>query len=142
MDTPPTTPAPVPAVPGAAQPAAAQYPAAHYPAAQYPAAQYPVARYGGAPVPPAEPSHNVLAWVSLGLGCAFLLFGTLASIAAVVCGHIARRQIRQRGEQGDSAAVWGLVLGYFGIALSVLVVVFFVLLFVGAFALAGVGQQL
>lgn len=124
MDTTPTTPAPVPGNPGPA------------------GAQYPVAQYGGAPVRPTEPPHNVLAWVSLGLGFAFVLFGTFASIAAVVCGHIARRQIRERGEQGANAALWGLVLGYAGIALSVIIVVFFVLFFAGAFVLAGVGQQL
>ena len=125
MDTPPRTPAPVPAVP---VPAGAQYPVAQY--------------QGGAPVRPTEPPHSVLAWVSLGLGFAFVLFGTFASIAAVVCGHIARRQIRERGEQGANAALWGLVLGYAGIVLSVIIVVAFVLFFAGAFVLAGVGQQL
>jgi Na+-transporting methylmalonyl-CoA/oxaloacetate decarboxylase gamma subunit len=37
-------------------------------------------------------------------------------------GHAARRQIRQNGESGDGMAVAGLVLGWIGIALTLLFV--------------------
>ncbi len=38
------------------------------------------------------------------------------SVVAVVCGHVARRQIRRTGEPGDAQAVVGLVVGYLGLA--------------------------
>ncbi|AVV34847.1 MAG: DUF4190 domain-containing protein [Cobetia sp.] len=41
-----------------------------------------------------------------------------AALGGVVCGHIARSQIRRSGEAGDSWALAGLILGYLLIALS------------------------
>ena len=38
----------------------------------------------------------------------------LGSVFAVVCGHMARAQIRRTGEAGDDAAIAGLILGYLG----------------------------
>ncbi|WP_343230587.1 DUF4190 domain-containing protein [Salinicola acroporae] len=35
-----------------------------------------------------------------------------------MCGHLARRQIRQQQESGDSWALAGLILGYLLILLS------------------------
>ena len=64
-----------------------------------------------APVPDTRP-HNVLAWVSLGLAVASVVLGLFSSVPAIVCGHIARRQLRRTGEQGGPAALWGLILGY------------------------------
>jgi hypothetical protein len=131
----------LPAAPPAPPAATTPYPTgAVYPAGTvYPSgAVYPV----GTPAPgPAAPPHNVLAWVSLGLGAAFILFGTVASIAAVICGHIAQGQIRDRGEQGANAARWGLILGYAGIALTVLAVIALVIFLVIAFGVAGVADQ-
>lgn len=56
---------------------------------------------------------------------AVLWFGWFGSVAAVVCGHVALRQIsRSGGEQsGVGFAVSGLVIGYF--ALAVLAAAFF-----------------
>ena len=62
--------------------------------------------------PPASAPQNVLAWVTLGLGLGGMMFGLLASIPAIICGHIARRQIRERGEQGAQAALIGIIFGY------------------------------
>lgn len=45
------------------------------------------------------------------------------SLVAVICGHIARRQIRRTGEAGDAQAVVGLVVGYLGLAATVAAVV-------------------
>ena len=57
------------------------------------------------------------------------------SIAAVICGHMARKEIRQAPDrlEGDGLAVAGLVLGYLAIAMTVLVVIA-VLLFFGGLA--------
>jgi len=73
--------------------------------------------------PPRPPGTNALAIVALICGiaqfCGFLLLGT---IPAVVCGHLARRQIRRTGEQGAGLAMAGLVLGWIGVGLAVAVV--------------------
>ena len=48
----------------------------------------------------------------------------LASLTAVILGHISLRQIGRSGERGRGLAVTGLVIGYLGLALTV---VFFTL---------------
>jgi hypothetical protein len=80
-----------------------------------------MAPYGYMPV--AQPQRtNSLAVGSLICGIGQLFVWTPASIAAVIMGHAARRQIRQNGEAGDGMAVAGLVLGWIGIALTLLFV--------------------
>jgi hypothetical protein len=82
------------------------------------------------PLPPenseSAPTTNHMAIISMVAGIAgFLSFSIvfedificvvlLASICAIVCGHIARRQIRKsKGlEQGKGIALTGLILGY------------------------------
>ncbi len=51
------------------------------------------------------------------------MFGPLATIPAVVCGHMARSQIRRTGEQGAGMALAGLILGWIGVGFTVLVVI-------------------
>jgi hypothetical protein len=66
---------------------------------------------------------NNLAVAALILGIGqFFGFWLLAGIPAIICGHKARRQIRQTGEDGDGMALAGLILGWAGVALTVLVV--------------------
>ncbi len=62
----------------------------------------------------------------------FFGFWLLGTIPAVVLGHIARRQIRQTGEQGAGMALAGLILGYVGLALSVIAVILIAVLVVAA----------
>jgi hypothetical protein len=88
---------------------------------------------GGAPAapPPLAPPAartNSLAITSLICGIAQFMFGPLATITAVVCGHIARSQIRRTGEQGAGMALAGLILGWVGIGLTVLVLIAAVLI--------------
>lgn len=45
----------------------------------------------------------------------------LGSIGAIVLGHTAKKQIKQRGDQGDGMATAGLVIGYLGLAFWILV---------------------
>jgi len=68
-----------------------------------------------------RPSTNHLAGISLGFGIGQFAFPFFGAIIAVVCGHVARIQIRKTGEQGDGMAVAGLVLGYLGIAIPMLI---------------------
>ncbi|WP_177232038.1 DUF4190 domain-containing protein [Agromyces sp. CF514] len=84
--------------------------------------------------------QNVLAWVALGLGLGSMMFGLLASVAAIICGHIARRQIRERGDQGGAAALIGLIFGYVmtGLIVAGLALYFgFIALMLGAAATSG-----
>lgn len=72
------------------------------------------------PTPPAQDTHartNAMALVAFALSVLGCLLAP-AALGAVVCGHIARSQIRKTGEAGDSWALAGLVLGYLLIALS------------------------
>ncbi len=73
------------------------------------------------PVPPA-PRTNPLAIASLVCGLAQPFTGGLTMIPAVVLGHVAQSQIRRTGERGGALATVGLVLGWFGIAVVVLVI--------------------
>lgn len=85
----------------------------------------PVGQFGYMPIQ--QPRTNSLAVGSLICGIGQIFVWTPASIAAVIMGHIARRQIKQSGETGDGMAVAGLVLGWIGIALTVLFVLILVL---------------
>ena len=87
---------------------------------------------GWGPVPyPARPT-NQLAIAALVCGCAQLFFSVLTGIPAVILGHMARRQIRETGENGDGMALAGLILGYVGIGLSVIFAVFIIIVIAAA----------
>lgn len=49
-----------------------------------------------------------------------LVFAFILAPLGIVFGHMAKRQIRERGEQGDTLASIGLVLGYVFTVLYVL----------------------
>jgi hypothetical protein len=68
---------------------------------------------------------NTLAIVSLVCGIAQFATG-ITFIPAIICGHLARTQIRRTGEQGDGMALAGLILGYVGAVLTVILVVIIV----------------
>ena len=88
---------------------------------------------GGPPAYGYSPPTNGMAIASLIFGILGLtiLFG-LGSILALVFGYVARGQIKRSNdaEGGRGLALGGIVLGWIGIALAILMVVF---LFVGAF---------
>lgn len=72
-----------------------------------------------APTPTPSPSAplNLMALAAFALS----VLGTLvppAALGGVVCGHLARHQIRTRHESGDTWALAGLILGYLLILLS------------------------
>jgi Domain of unknown function (DUF4190)/DUF1707 SHOCT-like domain len=72
------------------------------------------------PVARAQPRTNPLAQASLACGVAEIFTLGLTSIPAVVLGHMARGQIRRTGEAGSTLALTGLVLGWIGVGLWVL----------------------
>lgn len=85
---------------------------------------------------------NTLALVSLISGVVgWVMVPFLASIVAVVTGHMARSQIRQSAgrEDGDGLAIAGLVLGYLGLGLALIGIVLVILVFVGVLGLGLLG---
>jgi hypothetical protein len=65
---------------------------------------------------------NGLAIASLACGLGQFMFGPLATIPAIVFGHVARHQIKRTGEQGAGLALAGLMLGWAVILGIVLIV--------------------
>ncbi|WP_236718521.1 DUF4190 domain-containing protein [Actinoplanes sp. TFC3] len=55
-----------------------------------------------------------------------LVFAFVFAPAAIVMGHVAKKQIRQTGEGGDGLATAGLWLGYIFTSLYVLLCAFYV----------------
>lgn len=119
----------------APQPAPGSYPApyAGQPGAQGYGYQQPYGGYAPSPYPVAPPT-NTMAVVSLIASITGLtLFPFIGSVVGVITGHMARRQLQTSGEQGGGMATAGLVIGYVGIGLIVLVGLFFLVMF-GFFA--------
>jgi hypothetical protein len=73
----------------------------------------------GAPPPPPGGTTNTMAIISLVLSLAGLATFITAPVGAVL-GHVAKRQIRERGEQGDGMAMAGIVIGWIVTGLYVL----------------------
>jgi len=66
---------------------------------------------------------NGLAIASLACGLAQFVFGPLATIPAIVFGHMARHQIKRTGEQGAGLALAGLILGWATVILGIVLIV-------------------
>jgi hypothetical protein len=80
--------------------------------------------YSGQPYPPPYApvaTTNTMAILAL-------VFAFIFSPAAIVLGHIARKQIRQTGEQGQGLATAGLWLGYIFTGLYVAVCALWIIL--------------
>ena len=82
-----------------------------------------VPRRPGPPVVTQVARTNGLAIASLVCGLAQFVFGPLATIPAIVLGHMARSQVKRTGEQGAGLALVGLILGWAAVILGVLVIV-------------------
>jgi hypothetical protein len=98
------------------------------PGQQYygPQPPYPAYQQPYSPYPPAAPT-NGLAIAALVCGVGGFVIG-LSFIPAIICGHLARKQIRQTGEQGAGLALAGLILGYVGTALFIALIAVFVVI--------------
>jgi hypothetical protein len=81
--------------------------------ARYPVAPYPAAPHLG------RPPLNSLAVAALACGIGMFFTIGVTAIPAIVLGHAARRKLRMTGERGEGMALAGLLLGYAGIALLV-----------------------
>lgn len=103
-----------------------QPPQGYYPPPGY----YPPQGY--APLP--AKATNGLAIASLVLGLMWMYW--LGSILALVLGYVARKQIREQNQSGAGMALAGIVLGWVGVAILLLSIVF---LAVPAFLDPGMG---
>jgi len=86
--------------------------------ADLPAGALPLPALPSWPVPAYQPpaaGTNSMAIASMVLGVAEFFTGGLTAIPAVICGHVARRQMKQTAQRGDGLATSGLVLGYMAI---------------------------
>jgi uncharacterized membrane protein len=74
-----------------------------------------------------ETSGKAIASLVLGIG-GFVIFPVVLSILAIVFGRSAKREIAERpGLGGAGLATAGIVLGWIGVALTVIAVLFVVL---------------
>jgi len=89
-------------------------------------------------------SYNTLAVVSFvtaiisPLGHLIGIGGITLIIVSIVCGHMARKEIKTSGEKGDGLALAGMIISYVHAGLTVLGIVLLVgFLFFGLAALIG-----
>jgi hypothetical protein len=68
-----------------------------------------------------RPRTNPLAIVSLVCGIGQIFIWVVGPMAAIILGHIARSQIRKNGEDGAGLALAGLILGYIGLGIPLLI---------------------
>jgi uncharacterized membrane protein len=75
----------------------------------------PLPFWPGPPVYQPPAGTNSMAIASMVLGVAEFFTMGLTAIPAVICGHIARRQMKMTSQRGEGLATSGLVLGYMAI---------------------------
>ncbi|MFC9918007.1 DUF4190 domain-containing protein [Agromyces binzhouensis] len=78
----------------------------------------PAPSYGATPSygAPAPQKTNVLAIVSL-------VSSFFISLVAIITGHIALSQIKKTGEQGRGLAIAGLIIGYVGLVVGIIIAI-------------------
>lgn len=68
----------------------------------------------------ASRTTNGFAVASMVLGILWLYW--VGSVLALVFGYIARQQIRERNQAGDSMALAGITLGWIGVGIAVIII--------------------
>lgn len=90
---------------------------------------YPPPAYGAPPTGP--PQGLAIASMVCGIvGLLFFGFGLLISVAAVILGHLAQ----QRQAYARGFWITGLITGYVGVGLALIVGIFFLFFFVAVFS--------
>jgi hypothetical protein len=99
-----------------------------YPDVPYQGAPYPGGQYGYPGYVPTQ-SHRTNSLAIASLICSIAGCATYISApVGAILGHIARRQIRERGESGDGMALAGIIVGWTLTGLYLGMVVLFVVL--------------
>lgn len=93
-------------------------------ATPYPAAPGYPAQYGGQPFP-----KNDLGVWALVLGIvSIVMCGFFAGIPAIIVGNKSRQAVRNGEADNDGMALAGIITGWIGTAISILVIVFYVII--------------
>lgn len=89
---------------------------------------------GGSAAPVKSPILSILSLVGgiLGVVIGFFGWGLLFSIAGVVLGHLGRK----REPNGKGMALAGLITGYVGIAINVIVLIIAIIAIIAAFSMS------
>jgi hypothetical protein len=101
-----------------------------YPASATPASPGYGYGYGGYAQPMPVRQTNGLAIASMVVSLASILICGWPAIIGAIMGHVARRQIRERGEDGDGMALTGVIVGWIVFALSVIGTLAYVIFFI------------
>ncbi len=86
--------------------------------------------YGYGYAQPAFRPTNGLAVAAMVVSLTSIVACGFPAIVGAIMGHVARRQIRERGEAGDGMALTGVIVGWIVFALSVLGTLAYVIFFV------------
>src|SRR5205814_2445867 len=97
------------------------------PAYRQPQSPYPYQQQQPQPYPPSYPQPMTSSGQTNVMAILSLVFAFVFSPLAIVFGHIAKKQIKERGEEGDGLATAGLVLGYIFTGISVAICAFWVI---------------
>jgi hypothetical protein len=73
-----------------------------------------------APAPMRQTNGLAIASMVVSLASILLCIGLPALVGAIM-GHVARKQIRERGEDGDGMALTGVIVGWVVFALTIIV---------------------
>jgi Domain of unknown function (DUF4190) len=109
-----------------------QYPYGQDPNAQYPNAQYPAypAPYGYGYTPPTSTSNLAIASMVTSIAGAVTLFcwgiGAIAALVGAILGHVALRKLRTSGQRGRGFALAGVIVGWIGFVLGIVVLIAFI----------------
>jgi hypothetical protein len=106
-----------------------------YPQSVQPAS-YPGYGYGQPVAVAPTQSTNGLAIASLIVSLAGLFTCGLTSLVGAILGHVARKQIRERGEGGDGLALGGIISGWIIFGLAAIGLVIYLVLIVAVFSTA------
>ena len=95
--------------------------------------QPPPANFGS---PQRPGNNNTLAVTSFALGVTGVILSwflmAIPSLLAIVLGHVSLRQMRNSGESGRGMALTGLITGYTIVAMYLVIIVFFMVVFLAA----------
>jgi hypothetical protein len=127
-------PTPPPYAPGGygAPPQAPAYAQPGYPA---PPAPYGYG-YGGAPAYVKTNTLSILALIGAVLGAIWVL-PIIGSLAGAILGHLSLGQIKRTGERGRGMALTGVILGWIGVGIAVLIGLFIVIGILGSISSSG-----
>jgi hypothetical protein len=98
--------------------------------------------YAGPPLyaPPQQTNGLAIASMVVSIVALPFCFG-LPGIVGAIMGHVARRQVAQRNEQGAGFALAGIIVGWISFALFIAIVVVYAIVIAYAIDDAGSGCQ-